>query len=178
MPVPDAPMMPTSPSGTLLAKASGTPFIIAVPQSGPIRKRPSSLAYNFNSRSSSRLTLSLKTMVFKPFFRAFLASAAAYSPGTDIRTKFDPGAEFTADLILLGLHKEACSFSFCGSSRSSFATLSAADRNFLSRAFIAIMRSAPEADAASLVKRSASCRMFLFAGVPIISAASCTPSIP
>ena len=33
-------MMPMSPRGTTLAKPSGTPPMIAVPQSGPITKRP------------------------------------------------------------------------------------------------------------------------------------------
>ena len=43
MPVPEAPMMPMSPRGTRLAKASGTPPMMAVPQSGPITRRPSVL---------------------------------------------------------------------------------------------------------------------------------------
>ena len=43
-PVPEAPTMPMSPRGTALAKASGMPLMIAVPQSGPITRRPSARA--------------------------------------------------------------------------------------------------------------------------------------
>ena len=39
-PVPDAATRPMSPRRTTLAKPSGTPLTIAVPQSGPITSRP------------------------------------------------------------------------------------------------------------------------------------------
>ena len=44
-PVPDAPIRPISPRGTRLAKARGTPPMMAVPQSGPITRRPSACAF-------------------------------------------------------------------------------------------------------------------------------------
>jgi hypothetical protein len=56
----------------------------AVPQSGPITRRPFSLPSFFKRISSSIETLSLKRKTCNPLARASLASLAAYSPGTDI----------------------------------------------------------------------------------------------
>ena len=52
-PVPDAATSPMSPRRTTLAKPSGTPLTIAVPQSGPMTSRPRSRAYVLIARSSS-----------------------------------------------------------------------------------------------------------------------------
>ena len=52
MPVPEAPMMPMSPRGTTLAKPSGTPPMIAVPQSGPMTRQPESRASRLSATSS------------------------------------------------------------------------------------------------------------------------------
>src|SRR5438067_1007672 len=49
-PVPEAAAMPIRPRGTALAKPSGTPPTIAVPQSGPIRNRPRARAYDTSHR--------------------------------------------------------------------------------------------------------------------------------
>ena len=92
MPVPDAPMMPMSPRGTTLAKASGTPPMMAVPQSGPITSRP----------SCARLALQLDLLARGARCRrrssrrgrariAFRASAAAKSPGTEISARLASG---------------------------------------------------------------------------------------
>ena len=83
-PLPDAETNPTRPLGTALAKPRGTPFMIAVPQSGPIINRPRLIACCFRSTSSSSVTLSLKSNTLSPRSRAFLASRAACSPGTEI----------------------------------------------------------------------------------------------
>ena len=76
-PVPDAATRPIEPRRTTLAKPSGIPSRIAVPQSGPITKRPFLRAIDFSSISSSIGTLSLNTKTLSPRFRAFMASAVA-----------------------------------------------------------------------------------------------------
>ena len=45
VPVPEAPMTPMSPRGTRLAKASGVPPMMAVPQSGPMHQAAQRLAF-------------------------------------------------------------------------------------------------------------------------------------
>ena len=62
--------------------------MMAVPQSGPIMSRPRLAACCFGFTSSSRGTLSLNSRTFSPRSRAFLASWAAYSPGTEIIARF------------------------------------------------------------------------------------------
>jgi len=89
-PVPDAETIPILPRGTLLAKASGMPLRIAVPQSGPIIKRPFFRAFCFKESSSSMLTLSEKSKICSPFSSAFSASAAAYFPAMEIRQRSAP----------------------------------------------------------------------------------------
>ena len=69
--------MPIRPRGTALAKPSGTPPTIAVPQSGPIRNKPRARASVFSSRSVARGTLSLKSITWSPARSAFNASAPA-----------------------------------------------------------------------------------------------------
>ena len=87
IPVPDAPTTPTGPRCTTLAKPSGTPLTIAVPQSGPITSSPRCAASRLSMTSSATLTLSLKSMTCRPSRNALSASAAAYSPGVDMRAR-------------------------------------------------------------------------------------------
>ena len=96
MPVPDAPMMPMSPRGTTLAKPSGTPAMIAVPQSGPITNRPLSRASRLSAASSASGTLSEKIIVCRPSSSALRASATAKSPGTEISARLAAGSRCTA----------------------------------------------------------------------------------
>ena len=70
-------MTPMSPRGTRLANASGVPPMMAVPQSGPITRRPSALASRLRATSSSSGTLSLKIMTSRPPRSALRASPAA-----------------------------------------------------------------------------------------------------
>ena len=77
VPVPDAPTTPIGPRRTTLAKPSGSPLTIAVPQSGPITIRPRSSASCLIASSWSTGTLSLNTITFMPSRSAFIASAAA-----------------------------------------------------------------------------------------------------
>ena len=92
MPVPDAPTTPIAPRRTAFAKPSGTPAMIAVPQSGPMTRRPFFAARRFTACSSASGTLSLKRKTWRPRFSAFIASAAAYGPGTDTCASVAPGA--------------------------------------------------------------------------------------
>ena len=96
MPVPEAPIMPMSPCGTTLAKPSGTPPMIAVPQSGPITKRPRSRALRLSAASSSSGTLSEKIMAWSPSSNALCASATAKSPGTEISARLAAGSRLMA----------------------------------------------------------------------------------
>ena len=91
MPVPEAPMIPMSPLGTALANASGTPAMMAVPQSGPMTRSPRSRASRFSATSSRSGTLSEKIMTSRPRRSAFRASAAAKSPGTEISARLASG---------------------------------------------------------------------------------------
>ena len=91
MPVPEAPMIPMSPLGTALANANGTPAMMAVPQSGPMTRSPRSRASRFSATSSRSGTLSEKIMTLRPRRSAFLASAAAKSPGTEISARLASG---------------------------------------------------------------------------------------
>ena len=54
------------PRGTAFAKASGTPAISAVPQSGPMRSSPLSFARRLSARSSSSGTPEEKISAFSP----------------------------------------------------------------------------------------------------------------
>jgi len=76
-PVPDAATRPMSPRRTTLAKPSGTPLTIAVPQSGPITSRSRARAAVLIASSSAIDTLSENTMTCRPSAIAFIASAAA-----------------------------------------------------------------------------------------------------
>ena len=101
-PLPDAETSPTLPLGTALANPKGAPLTTAVPQSGPIMKRPRFLAYCFRLTSSSMGTLSLNISTWRPKSRAFLASRAAYSPGTEMMARFASGKALTAPSNDLG----------------------------------------------------------------------------
>ncbi|MNF07153.1 hypothetical protein D3C80_2072710 [compost metagenome] len=59
-------MMPIMHLGATLAKASGAPAILAVPQSGPITIRPLSRALVFSATSCSTLTLSENIITLQP----------------------------------------------------------------------------------------------------------------
>jgi len=64
--------MPMPPRGTALAKPSGAPAMRAVPQSGPIIRRPALARLELFSRfSSASGTLSLNTMTWRPARSAF-----------------------------------------------------------------------------------------------------------
>ena len=65
-PVPDAATSPMSPRRTTLAKPSGTPLTIAVPQSGPMTMRSWSRAYVLIVSSSATETLSEKSITLRP----------------------------------------------------------------------------------------------------------------
>ena len=101
-PVPDAATQPMAPRRTLFANASGTPSMIAVPQSGPITSSSRFAAARLSAISSASGTLSLKSMTLRPSPSAFQASAAAYSPGTDTSARFGPGDASTAIRIERG----------------------------------------------------------------------------
>jgi hypothetical protein len=58
--------------------------MMAVPQSGPMTMSPRASAWRLSVTSSASATLSEKSMTLRPRFTAFSASAAAYSPGTEI----------------------------------------------------------------------------------------------
>ena len=66
MPVPEAPITPMEPRGTALANPSGTPSIIAVPQSGPITNWQADSPALFSSTSAASGTLSLNRNAFRP----------------------------------------------------------------------------------------------------------------
>ena len=76
-PVPEAATRPMPPRRTLFAKPSGTPPMMAVPQSGPITSTPRLDASCLMATSCSSETLSLNMNTFKPSFTAFSASAPA-----------------------------------------------------------------------------------------------------
>src|ERR671910_140487 len=73
-PVPDAATSPTGPGTTTLAKPRPTPPRRAVPQSGPMTRRPSAAASRLRATSASTSTPSLKTITCRPARRAASAS--------------------------------------------------------------------------------------------------------
>ena len=160
-PVPDAETMPMSPRGTALAKAIGTPAISAVPQSGPISSRPRSMARSFNATSSATGTLSENTIACIPASSALRASAAANSPGTEIRTRF--ALEMLSFKMLLSV-PEFKNFSARTKAASAFFPLTA------------MMRSSGRAPSPSFVSRPDSFSSAWFDGVPIMRETAATPS--
>ena len=96
IPVPDAPMIPMEPGVTLLVNAIGTPWIIPVPQSGPMTASPFSCAFCLILISSSKVTLSLNMNTFMPSSSARSASNAAYAPGIEMTARFASGSFLSA----------------------------------------------------------------------------------
>ena len=75
------------PGVTVLAKPRPRPPTTAVPQSGPITRRPRSCAVRLSTSSCSSGTLSLKTITSLPESSASIASTKALAPGTETRTR-------------------------------------------------------------------------------------------
>ena len=96
IPVPDAPTMPIEPRDTTLLKPSPMPLMIAVPQSGPIRRRPLLMARVLRRFSCSSGTLSLKRKTCKPHRSACSASSQACSPATEITARFAASSRLNA----------------------------------------------------------------------------------
>ena len=84
------------PCGTTLLKPSPTPLMIAVPQSGPISRRPLLMARALRRFSCSTGTLSLKRKTCIPHRRACSASSQACSPATEITARFAASSRFSA----------------------------------------------------------------------------------
>ena len=89
-PVPEAATMPTGPRLTALANPSPTPPTTAVPQSGPMTSRPSSVGPPLERHLVLTGTLSLKIITSAPASSASIASANAYRPGTEISARLPP----------------------------------------------------------------------------------------
>ena len=174
IPVPEAPTIAISPRGTTLAKASGTPSIIAVPQSGPITTSPRSRASRLREISSARATLSLKIMTLRPALSALRASAPAKSPGTEIKARFAFGSWRQAERKVSGRSSRGVLFCCAGRSINSAARCSVESAMARSCARTATSRS-PGPALVSSSRRPASERMSQWAGVAIIRAASSTP---
>jgi len=175
MPVPEAPIRPMSPRGTTLANASGTPPMIAVPQSGPITRRPRSRASRLSAISSSIGTLSEKIITLRPNASALRASAAAKCPGTEISARLASGILWNAARMVRDAFSNAGAPDISGCSSSRFASASAASAAALSFALSATIRSPGSALAPSGPRMCASRRISLLAGVPMTSPASSTP---
>ena len=76
-PVPAAATTPMRPRGTTLAKASGTPLMMAVPQSGPMTSRPFLRANFLRATSVSSGTLSENSITWRPLSSACCATRPA-----------------------------------------------------------------------------------------------------
>ncbi len=167
-----------APRRTRFANASGTPSMMAVPQSGPITRSFRLAAARLRATSSATATLSLKSMTLSPAASAFSASAAAYSPGTEISARFAPDVAAAAIAIERG---GACSTTppadvagaFAWSAASTFAIAAFAAASFFARTTTS--RSLGRgASAASARPTSASSAMF--PAVAMIAEASSTPA--
>ena len=176
-PVPEAAMTPISPRRTRFAKASGTPAMIAVPQSGPITIRPRARASRLRATSSPTGTLSLKTRTWRPAASARLTSRAANGPGTDTIARLAPGSASHAARTP-GRRPAAllASEPLAVPSRLVSAASRAAARISPPAARTASTRSSGPAARPSSVSRPASSRIARFDGVPIMSDALSTPS--
>src|SRR6266567_4521530 len=172
-------MQPIAPRRTILAKARGTPLMIAVPQSGPITSSSRSRAKCFNAISSSSETLSLNNITLSPSRSAFIASAAAYSPGVEINAKLAAGAAESAISMLLGGMAPALSPSawLRGTSLSAFSADSIAAPSSASlRPRNTISRSLGPAAISPSIKRASRSKLTL-AGVAMTTEACSTPDI-
>ncbi len=149
---------------------------MAVPQSGPIRRRPLRTASCLRAISSSIETLSEKTMTCMSALRAFRASYAAYSPGTETRARLAPGRACSPPSRPRGRGPSvACDVARRARSSASF--LSAASSTTASAARSATTRSVGARESsvdASNPMPVSNCR---FAGVASTTCPSCTPSI-
>ena len=170
-------MTPIPPRRTRFAKASGTPAMIAVPQSGPITIRPRSRASRLRATSSSTGTLSLKTRTLRPAASARLASRAAKGPGTDTMARLAPGSASQAARIPA---KRAAAPPM-GPSAEPSRLASAASRAAASASSVsartAMTRSSDPAARPAFVRSAASSRIARFDGVPIMSDAVSTSSL-
>ena len=177
-PVPDAATQPIAPRRTRFANASGTPSMIAVPQSGPMTSSFRFAAARFSATSSASATLSLKSMTLRPRASAFSASAAAYSPGTETSARFAPGVAPAAIAIERG---GACSAvppaegvgAFASSAASTLAIAAFAAASLLARTTTSrsLGRGASPASTSPTSARSA-----MFPAVAMIAEASSTPA--
>ena len=175
-PVPEAAASPMRPRGIALAKPSGTPSRMAVPQSGPIMSRPRSSATRLHSISVSIGALSLKSMTCSPARSAFSASAPAYAPGTEISATFASGKSFSAEPSVRGAALVAVGAGGLLATSACSAALRAASAAAAESATTAMMRSAGSAAAPSRASSPACSSSARLCGVPIIAAAALTPA--
>ena len=174
-PVPAAATTPIFPRRTELANAMGAPFMIAVPQSGPITSSPFFTAAFFRATSVSRGTLSEKSITFRPFSRQSAASAPAKRPATEMTARLAPSSIFMAlssPAAFLSEPEAACA-GFLLSSSS--AVLKAASRAPAVAALTAMARSLSPAFMISGVSRPEALMIPLFSLVAITTAESSTP---
>ena len=178
IPVPDAPMIPMAPGVTLFVNAIGTPWMIPVPQSGPITASPFSCAFCFNLISSSSVTLSLNINTFIPSSRARSASSAAYAPGIEITARLASGSfpralsqDFTDSAPFLSPSEVDCFLK--NSSTSSMITSRMASSSTSATTTISLA----DALSSSSVLNPLCLYMSLLAGVAIIIETFFTPSI-
>ena len=178
MPVPDAPTTPMAPRRTAFAKPSGTPAMIAVPQSGPMTRRPFFAARRLTACSSASGTLSLKRKTCRPRFSAFSASAAAYGPGTDTCASVAPASRSCPIAIERGAISTAPADALTSPPASAASIASRAGASAPGSPSTRIMRSAGAAPASSATSSPAWPRMSLFAGVPMRSDTRARPGRP
>ena len=94
--------MPTGPGEVAFANPRPRPPTTAVPQSGPMTRRPRAVAVVLSATSWSMGTLSLKTMTSWPASSASIASTNALAPGTDTRTRASPLPRSAAAVVRWG----------------------------------------------------------------------------
>ena len=176
-PVPEAAIRPISPRGTALAKPMGAPATIAVPQSGPIIRRPRPRARVFSAISSSTATLSENSITLRPRSSARRASRAAKSPGTDTMARLAPGSARSPVSSERGFHPASSRPPAAGPRSAASAASKAARSASPSSARTAITRSLGPAPSASASRSPASRSSSLLEGLPIIREAAETPAI-
>ena len=81
--------------------------MMAVPQSGPIMRRPFSIAFFFSSISSSMVMLSEKSMTLSPRLMALRTSSLAMGPGREIMQKLASSRRSAASSMVAGLSSSA-----------------------------------------------------------------------
>ena len=175
-PVPEAAIRPISPRGTALAKPIGAPAITAVPQSGPIIRRPFWRASAFSATSSSIATLSENSITLSPRSSARRASRAAKSPGTETIARLAAGSARSPVSRERGFQPFPCRSPPAGPRSAASAASNAAPSACPSSARIAITRSLGPAPSAPASSSPASRSNSLLDGLPIISEAAATPA--